>query len=67
MSLPSMAGMMNVASLSYEDYVLSLNPVAYWPFNDQPGGIITDLSPSNYHGNTAYESEGGITYNGDIL
>lgn len=61
-----MAGMVNIATPSYEDYVLSLSPIAYWPFNETSGTVVNDLSESGYHGNIV-NGIAGITYSGDIL
>lgn len=58
--------MVNIATPSYEDYVLSLSPIAYWPFNETSGTVVNDLSESGYHGNIVNGIE-GITYSGDIL
>lgn len=66
MSLLSMAGMTNISSKSYEEHILSLNPIAYWPFDESSGTIINDLSGSEYHGTIQGGSE-SVEYNRQII
>lgn len=51
-------------TLTYENYIVSLNPIGYWPLNESTGNTAYDLSGNNYHGTI---SGTPIIYNGDPL
>lgn len=51
---------------SYEDEILSYNPIAYWPLSETAGSIAVDAAGNGYHGTYSGPSLHGTTFiNGD--